>query len=214
MDIERREENILIEGIIKSSKEEAQKILADADKGIKSAKENSRSQADTIIRNAEKKATEQASAIRETTARSIKSESRRLLLNARRELLDSIILKIHKNLEAEIGKPSYRRVLQGWITEAALGLGATEAEINASHIEIELIDAGLIKNVQDDIKKLTGREVRLYKSKAEPLSAQGVVLTSKDGRTAYNNQVPTRIMRYESEIRNLAYRELFSEEVL
>ena len=42
------------------------------------------------------------------------------------------------------------------------------------------------------------------------LQAQGVVLTAADGRTAFNNQVPTRMLRRQREIRKLIYDVLFT----
>ena len=47
---------------------------------------------------------------------------------------------------------------------------------------------------------------------ANPLKRQGVVVTAADGRTAYNNQVTTRIQRKEREIRMLIYDKLFADD--
>jgi vacuolar-type H+-ATPase subunit E/Vma4 len=48
-------------------------------------------------------------------------------------------------------------------------------------------------------------------SETLPLKSQGVVLTAADGRTAYNNQVKTRILRKEREIRMAIYNTLFTD---
>ncbi len=50
---------------------------------------------------------------------------------------------------------------------------------------------------------LTGGKISIKKSDENPLFAQGIVLTSINHKTAFNNQVPTRLLRYQSEMRKL-----------
>jgi vacuolar-type H+-ATPase subunit E/Vma4 len=44
------------------------------------------------------------------------------------------------------------------------------------------------------------------------LQSQGVVLTAADGRTAFNNQVKTRMLRNRREIQTLIYNTLFTDD--
>jgi vacuolar-type H+-ATPase subunit E/Vma4 len=53
--------------------------------------------------------------------------------------------------------------------------------------------------------------VKLTLSAAPPLKSQGVVLTALDGRTAFNNQVKTRLQRSQRQIRTLIYDALFTD---
>ena len=62
------------------------------------------------------------------------------------------------------------------------------------------------------IKKILGFGVVLKVSEEQPLHAQGVVLTAQDGRTAFNNQIHTRMLRKQREIRKHIYDNLFTEE--
>jgi len=55
---------------------------------------------------------------------------------------------------------------------------------------------------QDLVLQNIGRKVTLTFN-TEPLSAQGVVVSSVDGKVAYNNQVATRIGRYGRELKDL-----------
>jgi vacuolar-type H+-ATPase subunit E/Vma4 len=110
-----------------------------------------------------------------------------------------------------IGDTSYRSILINWITEAAIGLGADSARINASEKELALINDQLISEVLEKIRTKTGRQINLQLSETLPLKSQGVVLTAADGRTAYNNQVKTRILRKEREIRMAIYNTLFTD---
>jgi vacuolar-type H+-ATPase subunit E/Vma4 len=85
--------------------------------------------------------------------------------------------------------------------EAAIGLGAPEASVNASAAERRQIDEQLLREARDKVEALTGRKVALTVAEGDPLIPQGVVLTAADGRVEFNNQVATRLLRRQSEIR-------------
>ena len=108
------------------------------------------------------------------------------------------------------GDENYRSVLVNWITEAAIGLGAESAHINASEKERALINDHMLSEIARNIQKRTGKQASLTISDAKPLLFQGVVLTAADGRTAFNNQVRTRMLRKQREIRMLIYNALFN----
>jgi vacuolar-type H+-ATPase subunit E/Vma4 len=98
------------------------------------------------------------------------------------------------------------------LTEAAIGLDAESVQINASETERKLIDDRLLSEVKDRIHEQTGRQVTLTLSDAQPLKHQGVILTAADGRTAFNNQVRTRMLRNKREIQTLIYNTLFVDD--
>jgi vacuolar-type H+-ATPase subunit E/Vma4 len=54
--------------------------------------------------------------------------------------------------------------------------------------------------------------VRLARATGDPLPGQGVVLLGREGRLAYNNQVATRLLRRQTEIRKLIYDTLWKNE--
>ena len=84
--------------------------------------------------------------------------------------------------------------------------------INASQQERQLIDQQLISDVKEKLQAQTHSQVELVLSQSQPLKDQGVVLVSADGRTAYNNQIKTRIMRTERTIQNLLNDNLFNDD--
>jgi vacuolar-type H+-ATPase subunit E/Vma4 len=113
--------------------------------------------------------------------------------------------RVEERMKTRIAAPDYRAVLRCWIVEAARGLDVDAAEVNAGAAERELIDEALLREAMD----LLGNKVALTESKADPLGGQGVVLTSVDGRMAFNNQVRTRIQRRQREIQGLIHEALF-----
>jgi vacuolar-type H+-ATPase subunit E/Vma4 len=129
-------------------------------------------------------------------------------LKVREDVSQRILTESSRKLAAMVGTPGYRAILKGWIAEAALGLNAPEAEVLASGPEMAQIDEVLLREAAAELKALSGVEVRLRRSSGHPSAGQGVMVTSADGRMAFNNQVATRIERYQSEIRRLIYESL------
>jgi vacuolar-type H+-ATPase subunit E/Vma4 len=118
--------------------------------------------------------------------------------------------RVEGKLDSMIGDWHYRSVLIDWITEGAIGLEAESAQINASESERALIDDEMLSEARARIGEHTGRQVTLTLSDSQPLKLQGVVLTAADGRTAFNNQIKTRILRSQRKIQALIYDTLFA----
>jgi vacuolar-type H+-ATPase subunit E/Vma4 len=114
---------------------------------------------------------------------------------------------VEERMKTRIAKPGYRGVMLEWIVEAAKGLDVKAAAVNACAAERELMDDALL----DEAMKKLENKVELTLSEADPLTLQGVVLTSADGHLAFNNQVRTRIRRQRREINDLVHETLFSD---
>ena len=115
--------------------------------------------------------------------------------------------RVEERMKTRISDPAYRAVLIEWMVEAARGLNMDAAEVNAAEAERELIDDALLREA---MARLDGK-VELSLSGADPLEQQGVVLTSTNGRLAFNNQVRTRIQRHQREIQTLIHEALFKK---
>ena len=200
----------LIAGITRDARKEADLIISETEKTVEGRMAAARKQAEAIRTETKTKIEEQTGEIQKKSAMSIATETRRIQLNIQKALLNRIIEEAELKIEKQIKENSYRKILKNWIVEAALGLSVEEAEINASKKEIDIIDGKLIEEAVEEIKTITGRAITLKKAAAKPLIPQGVVLSSADGKTAFNNQVHVRILRYQSEIRSLVNKRLFS----
>ena len=75
-----------------------------------------------------------------------------------------------------------------------------------------MIDDELLLAAKEKIRKQTNKQITLALSDAQPLESQGVVLTSADGRIAFNNQVKTRLSRKQRNIRTIIYNGLFTDD--
>ena len=202
------DESALIESIERDASREADKIDAQTQKIVEDRRKAAEQQIQLIKQQADEKLKGQVAAIERNTASSIAVEIHRAGLRIRETITREVIHKAEQRLQSLMGKKEYSGILQDWIVEGAIGLNAEKAEVNASEAEMKLINGGLLTKAEAKVKDIMGRKVNLVKSRRDPLSAQGVVLTTENGRISFNNQAPTRFLRYQSEIRKLIMSEL------
>lgn len=200
----------LIEGIAQDAEAEAGRILAEAEKSAAERQQAAAQQAEGILEEAARKAAEQAEGLKRQIASAEKMEVKRIGLRVREEAIRQVLERTRARLEGLLGTPEYAEVLTAWIAEAAVGLGLPEATVHASAAEMPAVDQRLLAEAQARVLESTGRGVRL--TRGEPLPGQGVVLVGREGRLAYNNQVSTRLLRLQTQIRKAIYEALWKSE--
>lgn len=198
----------LIEGIAADARAEAERLVEEARRAGEERLKAAQAQSLRILQEAREKADSQARSVHDQALSSIRIEGRRTSLAVREEALRRVIRRARERLSALSDTDEYRRVLLGWIVEAAIGLNVPEALVNVSAGERRFLDPGLLREAERRVKELTGRKVSLKAASGDPLVGQGVVLVSADGRVEFNNQVSTRLLRYQSEIRSIVFEAL------
>lgn len=201
----------LIHGIEDDAKQQAENIIASAEQAKRErivAKDN---QVKAILDEANAKVKAQVESIRKNTASLVSVDKKRQSLQLREQIIRILTEKTLSKMGTMVGSREYPQVLRDWIVEAMIGLGVEKASVNASAEERKLVTSGLLSDAEADVKTRTGRKVSLTLSDSVPLAGQGITVTSADGKTAFNNQVKTRLARYQTEIRKLIYKELFGE---
>ncbi len=200
----------LIAGIKRDAESDAERIIKDAERTASDKIQAKEMQIKSIERDTAKKIELQVSKIEKNSISSIKVEKKRIALQIREKLINSVIDKVRDKIREKADTAEYEKILIGWILEAAVGLGEDEVEINGSVRELEIMTESYIKDVEKQYHDLTGGKIKIKKSEANPLFAQGIVLTSLNHKTAFNNQVPTRLLRYQSEMRKTIHSEFFA----
>jgi len=200
----------LISGIENDAKQEAARIIEDAKKTAADKQMSKEMQITAIKRDADKKIEQQVSIIEKNNLSAISVECKRIVLKIREKIINNVTDKVKEKIGKKAQDSSYPEIVKGWILEAAIGLGEEEAVINGSPKELEIMTDSFLKETEKKYNALTSGNIRLKKSDKNPLFAQGIVLSSKNNRTAFNNQVPTRLMRYQNEIRKIIYKEYFA----
>lgn len=200
----------LISGIEAEARAEEQQIIEDARKQADEKRKFAEKKIESILNDARKEAQEKAEKVKSKILSSVKLEVKRQSMHAQDLLMQDIIDKVEKKLSAMINDADYSSVLISWITEAAIGLDADLALINASEKELALIDDSLLSQAREKIQAQSGKKIELKLSDGQPLKSQGIVLTAADGRTAFNNQVKTRMLRNQRKIRTLIYNKILA----
>ncbi len=201
----------LMAGILREAEAEAGRILGEAEEYASQQEAGSGQRAARILEEAGEKAREQCRAIERQAASAVRVETRRRALRAREQVIRKVLERARRALAERVDRPEYRRVLEDWVVEAAVGLAVPEAEVSCSGPERALVDQKLLAEAARRVKELTGREVKLRLSEDEPPAAQGVVLSAPGGRVQFNNQVRTRLLRRQAQVREAVYSELFTD---
>jgi len=205
-----KEKAALISGIEADAHAEEEKIIKEAEAQAAEKRQYSEKKIESLLNEAHEKAKQQAETAKNKIISAAEREVKRCSMRVRDTIVQDIMDRVEKKLRPMTGDENYRSVLVNWITEAAIGLGAESARINASEEERALINDHMLSEIARGIQKQTGNQSSLTLSDAKPLLSQGVVLTAADGRTAFNNQIRTRMLRKQREIRTLIYNTLFN----
>ena len=200
----------LVSGMEQEAQQEAEKVIAEARKEAERKIQYAERQAESILKEAASRAEAQAEKIRQQALSGVAVAAKRRSLNIQEELYGEILHRAVSKLEVLVDTDSYREVLLDYIVEGAVGLDVSAARVNATEHERKMITKALLGEAEKKVKKITGRDVRLTLSDAPPVRKQGVVLTSEDNRTAYDNQVDTRLIRKAVEIRQYIQEILFA----
>jgi len=148
----------------------------------------------------------------------IKNGRSQLAINEKRRLLQiieqlqsEVIEQALHTAENLITNVNYPQILVDLITEAALGIQTDQSSVAASALEIPLITRSMLETAEARVMEISGRSIELFPADGQPLPGQGVILTSPNGSVAFSNQIRVRLLRFQSEIRHLIYRELLTD---
>ena len=195
------EDNTLLNGIVQEAQAEAERILLQAEEQVKQRKASLTDQLKRQEDESERKIAQHRELQERRTLSLINTEERRILLRARESLTRRVIREARKQLEAAIEGPEYREILVRWIAEGALGVNREEAVVRCSFRE--KLDESILRDAEALVEKHTGRKVALSLSDEAPLSEQGVEISSPDQRVSFNNQVSTRLRRYDQDVKRI-----------
>jgi len=199
----------LIRGIIEQAEQQAQSAVDKAQKLILQREKSIEIQIKRIHQETEEKKNKQVEQILKNSESAIALLKKHANLKGKELIFNQIIDRVKMNIEEKIKSPEYPDILMNWIIEATLGLGADKVMINCSLKEKKLLTEDFLKKLSEKVLQLIGKKIEYEISEDPPLLGQGVVLSSIDGKTAYNNQVSSRIIREQMNIRKLIFQELF-----
>lgn len=196
----------IVSGILLDADTEADRILKEAEAYAVHAAARAKDQADAIIRDAQVKAEQLRAAILADSEAKAAILQRKHSLALQERLAEGIVEQARTTIRALLKSQAYKEILASWIVEAAIGLSADTATVNASMDELPIIDDAMLRAAEKSILETTGKATRLSKVEKDPVIGQGVYLLAEGGRLAYDNRVDTRFERNKADIRKLVYK--------
>jgi vacuolar-type H+-ATPase subunit E/Vma4 len=199
----------LLSGIQEDASREGERLVQEARAAAEERRKAAGTQTESILREAQERIAKQGQMLQRQAESGLRMEEKRQQLKARERVIAQVEQEVRQRLKGMIGEKGYRKVLLDWIAEAAVGLNAPQASVNASPAERKQLDDKLLREAEGRVRRLTGADVKLSLAEGPPVVGQGIVLMAADGRVEFNNQVATRLLRLQSEIRKVIYKELF-----
>ena len=111
----------LIAGIKRDAEAEAKRIIEDAEKTASDKMQAKEMQIKSVERDAAKKIDQQLNVIEKNSISSIKVEKKRIALQIREKLINTVIDKVREKIREKAETEAYSEILKGWILEAAVG---------------------------------------------------------------------------------------------
>jgi len=183
----------LLNGIIEHARQEAQALDASCTREVELLEHEYAEKARQERENEERllrQQLEEVSKREESQLRSI--ERKRALMMGDRfkaRLMEALV----QRMEQLSSSQEYEKILVGWIAEAAVGIDRPEARVQCSFKEH--ITPEMLNQAKRLVETSTGKSVKLVFDEV-PLTSQGVVVSSIDGKVSYDNRVVTRVERY------------------
>lgn len=190
----------LFEGILQSAQNQASSILQKAQEDAQAVKASYDKKIDDAIKQEKRQTEKRLEQISHHEQSSIRNLKRRHEVSRGERLRQLVMDAVSRKMEALRDTPSYGKVLVGWIAEATIGLDRDEAVVSCSFKEH--VDEQMLREAEAMVLRTVGRKVRLKKDD-KPLIGQGIAVSTPDGKVAYNNQVSTRMLRHERDLKEL-----------
>lgn len=201
----------VISGILEQAKAEAKKIRDDASSTATVRRQALSTRVERIHSESDERAKAEIQRIKRRYRAARQVEERRARLRLEQKVYSDVLDGVRKRLEALVEQPEYDEILKGWIAEAAIGLGAPEARVRVSAAETACAER-VLPDAESTAASILGTSCSLSLDKDQPLPQQGVVALSLDGSTAFNNQLDTRLARYEPQLRAIVTEEVLEPE--
>ena len=204
--MEQQGQKAVIRGIFEEAQNKADEIIKTANVQIDEHKKNWSIQKANILRDADKEAARRANDKKNSIISQIAVEKKRKSLREREEFINKLISDARSKMATLIEKPEYKDILLNWIVEAAVGLNLSRAIIRTSAAEKNIISKDFLDMAQKQASEIRSNQTVITLDESSYLNCQGVVLSAEDGSIAFSNTVNDRIIRRQSDIRQVISR--------
>ncbi|MEM2901157.1 MAG: V-type ATP synthase subunit E family protein [Candidatus Bathyarchaeia archaeon] len=196
--------------IMKRSLEEAQGIIAQAEREAEEIISSARKKAEEIL---ERSIKPEILVMKKRILGSARLEGRRALLKAKEEVLSKVFKKVEERLEriAEGKDPEYRYedLVEKFILEAASRIGERELTLKSNMKTLALIKKNL-KKIENRLEKALGYKIKLTLEKNPFNCLGGIVVYTPDGTRIFYNTLEGRMVGLKEALRGMVAKILFT----
>jgi vacuolar-type H+-ATPase subunit E/Vma4 len=200
-----------LDEILLNARREADELISQAEEQANARREGALFQEASLRKSTESQLERERHRGEKQADQKIAGEIRRKELLLRDRFMKEALGLAREKLIALTETEKYEPFLADWVLEGALGLDVAEAEVNGRKRERGIMTGPWLRKQEERLEADFGRKIKLTLSDDPPLLSAGVQIRQKKGRLMYNNQIETRLLRKQSDIRKLIYQELFEE---
>lgn len=196
--------NPLVEQIINQANEKAETIISKARESANSIIAESDEKAESECQNEKRSFIARLDAISQYEASAKRNVDRIAELQAMDSAYNEVLESVREQFESLSGKEEFKPVLISWIAEGAIGLDKKEAKVAFS--AKDPVDDQMLREAEEKVLEATGASVKLSLD-SQRCRDIGVVISSLDGQTSFDNELSVRLRRYQKDIRKIVQEE-------
>ncbi len=205
------QETALINSIKKQAEDEARQTLESAHQVVQERTKSTDEQIAKIQKEHKDKERQQLEAIARQGQQKIASLERKQMLAVKDKVINHVIGQVRDQFKSLTSKPEFKDKMIEWTVEAALGLEEKDPILRVTESCEPFVDEFFCTEAAARYKKLTGKDIEFRLSPDIIKKGHGIVLEAKDGRTAYNNLLESRLYRHKDTIEALVLEDIFDE---
>gem|GEM_PF-6688776 len=203
------ENNILLDGILKQAELDSHDILQKAEKTIEEKTNALEAGISRIKSEMDSKIAAKLSELEKRADSAVKAELRRQNLRNRKKVNSAVNKSFYEKIEEQISTDQYNNFLIKLIAEGAIAVNDDSPVVSCSFREKVTDD--VLSEAERLIETKTGKKIKLGFVEETKLSGQGIVVESSNGRIAYNNQIKSRLRRFDEDIKMIIINGLAKE---
>ncbi len=192
-------------GIMAQARDEAQRILGDAESKARAIRQQAQTQAEAERKAIVQRVQDEARRAREQVIASAQLEAQSLKLQRREQLLGRVFAAARQNLAALQESPDYPEIVRHLLREAVDHLAADEVRVRADPKTQQVLEQGLLAEVE--------AQAGVHIALGEPLArGVGLVVETPDGHRRLDNTLETRLSRMQENLRAPVFHILMGEQ--
>ena len=199
--------DVLCQEIRKQSDSEVKTILEQAEAEVRKVMAEAEVAAEKIRQEILHQAHTKSDGLYKKILSGVHLEVKKARLKAREDLLGELFKAVEAEYQAFRKTPAYGDTVYQWVLEGLLALNQDKVEIRCGEPEKEWLQPKQIQAIQKAAQAQTGMSYSADISKSS-LDQGGIIVSSADGRTRFDNSFEARIRRMQDDMRWLSIQKI------